>query len=411
VEKNAASAVAAFDLLFSDPEFAEKNPQLKLVLSGIKSPADLGTKALREKSRLVAIPHISPERLEFLLQNSRGLLYPSFNEGFGYPPLEAMTLGIPVVASNRTSIPEVCEDAAVYCDPFDLDSITAGIRKLLATTPDPKFLKSHAEKIGRRQSRDLRRLAELVCGVPPRPVLARHGWCPICEKEVRFVAEHESLRDHYICQGCGSIPRERAIMRTIQNRFPNWRELRIHESSPVGRGASAKLAAHCKNYIPSQFDPELGFGNMHFSKGYRSEDLQRQTFADESFDLVVSQDVMEHVFDADAAFREIHRTLNPGGAHIFTTPLVNKDQPSRQRATRGSDGKVAHHFPPEFHGNPMSAEGSLVTWHWGFDITQRIAEAGAGNAEILNPEDERMGIEGEFLEVVIQSKKTSPRHP
>jgi glycosyltransferase involved in cell wall biosynthesis len=178
VEKNAASAVVAFDLLFSDLEFAEKNPRLKLVLSGIKGPADLGKKSLHAKSRLVAIPYLSPERLEFLLQNARGLLYPSFNEGFGYPPLEAMSLGVPVVASKRTSIPEVCEDAAVYCDPFDLDSIAAGIRKLLATTPDPKFLKSHAEKIGRRQSRDLRRLSELICGAVVKKIIMNKPTLP-----------------------------------------------------------------------------------------------------------------------------------------------------------------------------------------------------------------------------------------
>jgi glycosyltransferase involved in cell wall biosynthesis len=178
VEKNAASAIAAFDRLFADPAFASENPRLKLVLSGIKSLADLGIQPPREMARLVAIPHLSPARLEFLLQTARGLLYPSFNEGFGYPPLEAMSLGVPVVASNRTSIPEVCEDAAVYCDPFDLDSITAGIRKLLATTPDPKFLKSHAEKIGRRQSRDLRRLSELICGAVVKKIIMNKPTLP-----------------------------------------------------------------------------------------------------------------------------------------------------------------------------------------------------------------------------------------
>jgi GT2 family glycosyltransferase len=172
VEKNAASAVVAFDLLFSDPEFAEKNPRLKLVLSGIKGPADLGKKSLHAKSRLVAIPYLSPERLEFLLQNARGLLYPSFNEGFGYPPLEAMSLGIPVVASNRTSIPEVCGDTAVYCDPFDLESIAAAIRNLLARPADVESLKSHAEKIRRLQSRDLRRLSELICGAAEKKTFA-----------------------------------------------------------------------------------------------------------------------------------------------------------------------------------------------------------------------------------------------
>ena len=60
----------------------------------------------------------------------------------------------------------------------ELDSITDGIRKLLATTPDPKFLKSHAEKIGRRQSRDLRRLSELICGAVVKKIIMNKPTLP-----------------------------------------------------------------------------------------------------------------------------------------------------------------------------------------------------------------------------------------
>jgi SAM-dependent methyltransferase len=162
-------------------------------------------------------------------------------------------------------------------------------------------------------------------------------------------------------------------MHVIQTRFPNWRDLAIHESSPVNRGASSKLAQQCRSYTASQYDPKTGFGNSHPTAGYRSENLEKQTFADETFDLVITQDVLEHVFDAPAAFREIARTLKPGGAHIFTTPLVNKREPSEKWASL-SDAGIVHHHPPEYHGNPMSEEGSLVTWHWGEDIVTHIKE-------------------------------------
>lgn len=233
-------------------------------------------------------------------------------------------------------------------------------------------------------------------------VVKRRGWCPICEKEATFAAKHEWLRDHYLCSGCGSIPRERAIMHVIQERYPGWRDLRIHEGSPGNRGASLKLREQGRNYVATQYDPALGFGRTHPRNGYRSEDLENQTFADAEFDLVVTQDVMEHVFDCGSVFREIHRTLKPGGAHIFTTPLVNKDKPSRQRAQRNADGTVVHLFPPEYHGNPMSADGSLVTWHWGYDIVDHIAGAGAGSGEVLETANALLGIEGEYLEVVVQ---------
>lgn len=231
-----------------------------------------------------------------------------------------------------------------------------------------------------------------------------HGWCPICEKEAVFTAKNLWLRDNYLCSGCGSIPRERAIMHVIQTRYPNWRELRIHESSPSSRGTSVKLAKECKHYTASQYDPDLGFGNTHPSQGYRSENLEQQTFSDESFDIVVSQDVLEHIFDAEAAFRDIHRTLKPGGAHIFTTPLVNKEKPTQRRAELRPDGTVHHLFPPEYHGNPMSSEGSLVTFHWGFDIADFIQKSVSDDAEIIHPTNPHMGIEAEYIEVVVQRK-------
>ena len=192
-------------------------------------------------------------------------------------------------------------------------------------------------------------------------------------------------------------------MRTIQTRYPNWRELSIHESSPVSRGASVKLAKGCRFYVASQYDPQLGFGNSHPSGAYRSENLEKQTFADEAFDLVITQDVFEHIFDAPAAFAEIARTLRPGGAHIFTTPLVNKGQPSEKWASLSEAGIVYHHTP-EYHGNPMSAEGSLVTWHWGEDIVAYIKNVSGLSTEIIALDDLEMGIRAEYIEVLMTTR-------
>jgi glycosyltransferase involved in cell wall biosynthesis len=58
------------------------------------------------------------------------LIYPSLNEGFGYPPLEAMHYGIPVIASPFTSIPEICGEAALYANPFSIEEIMARILQM-----------------------------------------------------------------------------------------------------------------------------------------------------------------------------------------------------------------------------------------------------------------------------------------
>jgi len=66
-----------------------------------------------------------------LYRNARCLVYPSFYEGFGLPPLEAMACGCPVVVSDVASLPEVCGDAAYYVNPYNAESIAEGMEKVL----------------------------------------------------------------------------------------------------------------------------------------------------------------------------------------------------------------------------------------------------------------------------------------
>ncbi len=161
----------------------------------------------------------------------------------------------------------------------------------------------------------------------------------------------------------------------IERFFPQWRSLSIHESSPVlGRGANRRLAKEAPAYIASHYYPGVATGTI--VNGIRCENLEQLSFGDESFDLHITQDVFEHLFDPAAACREIARTLRPGGVHVFTTPLVRKNEPTRFCASLAPDGNVVHLIePPEYHGNPISSEGSLVTVNWGYDITTFIFES------------------------------------
>jgi glycosyltransferase involved in cell wall biosynthesis len=67
-----------------------------------------------------------------LLATAQALAYPSLFEGFGLPPLEAMAVGTPVLASNVTAMPEVLDDAALLVDPLDVDAMADGLTRLLA---------------------------------------------------------------------------------------------------------------------------------------------------------------------------------------------------------------------------------------------------------------------------------------
>ena len=230
------------------------------------------------------------------------------------------------------------------------------------------------------------------------------GFCTVCDKRVRFLVLGPWYRDQLQCDTCFSRPRERALMRTIEILYPNWRDLEIHESSPSARGASLKMRDQCKGYVASQFFEDVPPGEKRGD--FFSQDLEKQTFEDESFDLVVTQDVFEHIFRPDLAIQEICRTLRPGGAHIMTVPIVNKEKPSVRRASL-ADGIVTHHAEPEYHGNPVG-DGSLVTIDWGFDIADYLTERSGHSTTLFTINDHERGIEAEYIEVVVTRKSPAP---
>ena len=75
--------------------------------------------------------HVPDEHLPALYSGALFFVYVSLYEGFGLPPLEAMACGTPVLTSNVTSIPEVVGDAALTVDPYDVEAIADGIKRLV----------------------------------------------------------------------------------------------------------------------------------------------------------------------------------------------------------------------------------------------------------------------------------------
>jgi len=155
----------------------------------------------------------------------------------------------------------------------------------------------------------------------------------------------------------------------------------------------------CACYIATQYDLTIPFGTSHPGGAYRSENLEDQTFADQSFDIVITQDVMEHLFDPVQATREIARTLRPGGAHVFSVPIVRKQEPSQRRA-RLTAGEIEHLLPEQYHGNPMNEKGSLVTVDWGYDILDHLGRGGLAHS-MHYIDDLSRGIRAEYIEIVV----------
>jgi glycosyltransferase involved in cell wall biosynthesis len=77
------------------------------------------------------VGYVDPARRRELYEGARLLVQPSFDEGFGFPVLEAMTIGVPVIAANRGALPEVLGDAGMLVEPDDPDQLAAAMHQML----------------------------------------------------------------------------------------------------------------------------------------------------------------------------------------------------------------------------------------------------------------------------------------
>jgi glycosyltransferase involved in cell wall biosynthesis len=103
------------------------------VIAGFKGWENKEIMQIIEKNKefITYLGYISDEELAAVYNKASCFVYPSFYEGFGLPPLEAMACGTPVVCSNVSSLPEVGGDAVVYCDPYSVEDIKNKIELVL----------------------------------------------------------------------------------------------------------------------------------------------------------------------------------------------------------------------------------------------------------------------------------------
>jgi len=191
-------------------------------------------------------------------------------------------------------------------------------------------------------------------------------------------------------------------MLAIARICPEWRTMRIHESSPTfSRGPSSKLKAECPFYLATYLFDDVPRGMTKWDM--QCEDLENQTFADNAFDIVVTQDIYEHLFDPEVATKEIFRTLKPGGHSILTTGIWKDRIGTQVCARKGPDGSLIFLTEPEYHGDPLG-KGALVTHRFGYDFISDLAKWAPFDVEVWRFSDRHFGIMGEFTDVIICHK-------
>lgn len=165
-EKNALRSIMALDRLFSNGYLSD----CRVKVTGAKDMSNFRY-SLKNPSRFEFLGYVDDEEMEQLYHDAYALIYMSLNEGFGYPPLEAMRYGVPVVASPFTSIPEICGDAVLYANPYSLEEI---MNRIISLSDENEHMKRSEMALNRyryitkRQNDDLDKLIDYIFNDPEK---------------------------------------------------------------------------------------------------------------------------------------------------------------------------------------------------------------------------------------------------
>jgi SAM-dependent methyltransferase len=189
------------------------------------------------------------------------------------------------------------------------------------------------------------------------------------------------LRNDAFCVRCGSISRNRHLALTVldllrERGIRSLRDLAARSDVSVwhtaARGSIARALRGPDSRVTfTEFADDVAPGTSR--DGVECQDLQALTFERERFDLAISEDVLEHVPDYAAAFRELHRVLKPGGAHVFTVPYY-PDETTQAMFEKTKDGWQPR-GPVEYHDDPD--RGRIATYtRFGSDLPRLLEAAG-----------------------------------
>ncbi|PID52602.1 MAG: hypothetical protein CR972_01200 [Candidatus Moraniibacteriota bacterium] len=160
--KNIASVVHAFDVIKSDDEMTD----FKLVIAGATGwKADEIYYSIARsvyKDDIIILFDIEEKEKEALYSLASVFVYPSFFEGFGFPPLEAMACSVPIITSQTTSLPEVVGNRAILIDPLRQDELASALRETLIDVKEKKIDLRCKERVAYARSFTWRQVAEKI---------------------------------------------------------------------------------------------------------------------------------------------------------------------------------------------------------------------------------------------------------
>lgn len=216
--------------------------------------------------------------------------------------------------------------------------------------------------------------------------------CRCCGRSTIFLAHKNGSLEFRTCLFCSANERYELLALEIRQRFGDrLSEMNVLELDP--RSPLRSLLSSARKYTRSFYEEGCPVPERD---GAVCADITALNFENNSIDLIVSSDVLEHVPEFDKALRETARVLKVGGAHLFTVPprAVTKKRAAIEA------GHVVHIEPPDYHLDPLSTDGILAFWDIGPDLGTmfptkgldiRIVRGPAGNSGRIVWIAERVG--------------------
>ncbi|MDQ2067252.1 class I SAM-dependent methyltransferase [Xinfangfangia sp. CPCC 101601] len=239
-----------------------------------------------------------------------------------------------------------------------------------------------------------RRAREMELGRSGGDPVRYPGHCDLCGLDTEFSCDwaiyytHDDgsrepvWRERLVCGHCALNPRLRGAMHYLFASCglnANSACYLTEQTTPL----FGLLQPLCKGLVGSEYLQDGTLSGGRNGAGLRHEDVTALSFADESFDIIGTFEVMEHVPDYRAGLREMFRVLKPGG-HLLATFPFRADLPQTLVRARLKDGGgIEHLLEPEYHGDPLSRDGVLCFYHFGWDILDELRLAGFRDARCL----------------------------
>jgi SAM-dependent methyltransferase len=215
------------------------------------------------------------------------------------------------------------------------------------------------------------------------------GYSYTAGKQVDFLVDfqhagnsgHVNWRERVCCPETHFNNRMRATFHLFDLEMEPYPDSKIYITEQI-----TPIYMYFKSKFPSTVGSEflgdrIPFGECN-SNGVRNETLCSLSFADQSFDTLVSLDVLEHIPNYVQALRECARVLRSGCRMMWSVPFAPSSRKNIVRA-KIKNGQIVHILPPEYHGDPLSSAGVLCFQHFGWEMLDQVREAGFRDAYAL----------------------------